>query len=110
MALQRTAVGLESVAVVPGAFMALRRPPRDGRPPGAAANTAARVRWRLLQVVLLLQGLVAAPLAWLPRLGDLRVTVTFAEHRQPPARIRLQRDEATIFVHWRRRDRSRRAR
>jgi protein-L-isoaspartate(D-aspartate) O-methyltransferase len=111
VALQRTAVGLESVAVVPGAFMALRRPPRGGRPPGAAANTAARVRWRLLQVLLLLQGLAAAPLAWLPGLGDLRVTVTFAEHRQPPAaRIRLQRDEATIFVHWRRRDRSRRAR
>jgi protein-L-isoaspartate(D-aspartate) O-methyltransferase len=108
MALQRTAVGLESVAVVPGAFMALRRPPRDGRLPGAAAHTAARARWRLLQMLLLFQGL-AAPLAWLPRLGDLRVTVTFAEHQQPPARIRLRRDEATVSVHWRR-DRSRRAR
>jgi protein-L-isoaspartate(D-aspartate) O-methyltransferase len=109
VALRRTEVGLESVAVVPGAFMALRQPPRDGRLPDAAARTAARVRWRLLQVLLLLRGL-AAPLAWLPRLGDLHVAVSFAEHQEPPARIRLRRGEATILLHWRRRDRSRRAR
>jgi protein-L-isoaspartate(D-aspartate) O-methyltransferase len=42
VALQRTAVGLESVAMVPGAFMALRRPPGTRRVPGAAARSANR--------------------------------------------------------------------
>ena len=120
-ALRRTEVGLESVGVVPGAFMALHRPPGDGRLPGAAACNVERrpsgilgapasgARWRLLQVLLLLRGL-AVPLAWLPRLGDLRVTVTFTEPQERRAGIRLRRDEATIFVQWRRRDRSRGAR
>jgi protein-L-isoaspartate(D-aspartate) O-methyltransferase len=124
VALRRTAVGLESVAVVPGAFMPLRRPPGDGRLPGAAARAAARrapgivgaaggalggARWRLLQVLLLLLRGLTAPLGWLLRLGDLRVTVAFAERQGPSAGIRLRREEATIFVQWRR-DRSRRGR
>jgi protein-L-isoaspartate(D-aspartate) O-methyltransferase len=40
--LRRTAVGLESVAVVPGAFMGLRRPLGSGRAAGAAAGGAKR--------------------------------------------------------------------
>jgi protein-L-isoaspartate(D-aspartate) O-methyltransferase len=123
VALRRTAAGLESVAVVPGAFMALRRSPGNGQLPGPAVRAAARrppgivgsaatgalgsARWRLLQVLLLLWQGLTAPLAWLPRLGDLRVTVTFAEYQEPRAGVRLHRDEGTIFVQWRRRDRSR---
>jgi hypothetical protein len=57
-----------------------------------------------------LRGLTA-PLAWLPRLGDLRVAVTFVEHQKPSGGLRLRRDGATIFLTWhRRRGRSRRAR
>jgi protein-L-isoaspartate(D-aspartate) O-methyltransferase len=126
--LRRTAVGLESVAVVPGAFMRLRRPPGTGRVRGAAARGAKRrppgtlgpaargalsgAAWRLLQPLLLvvLRGLTA-PLAWLPRVGDLRVAVTFAECQGSSAGLRLRRDEATIFLKWhRQRGRSRRAR
>jgi protein-L-isoaspartate(D-aspartate) O-methyltransferase len=125
VALRRTALGLESVAVVPGAFMVLRRSPGDGRPRGTAARVAGsrpsglvgtasgalgRVWWPLQQLLLLLHQGLTAPLAWLPRLGDLRVMVTFAEYQEPRAGIRLRRDEATIFLHWRRRDRSQGAR
>jgi protein-L-isoaspartate(D-aspartate) O-methyltransferase len=116
VALRRTAVGLESVAMVPGAFMALRRPPGTGRVPGAAARSADRrspatlgaaargtlrgaVR-RLLQPLLLV---VLYGLAWLPGLGDLRVAVTFAEHKGSSAGLRLRRDEATILLTWHRR-------
>jgi protein-L-isoaspartate(D-aspartate) O-methyltransferase len=125
VALQRTAWGLESVAMAPGAFMALRRPPGTRRVPGAAARSATRRRpgtlgaaargglsgaaRRLLQPLLLvvLYGLTA-PLAWLPGLGDLRVAVTFAEHQGSSAGLRLRRDEATIFLTLhRRRGRSR---
>jgi protein-L-isoaspartate(D-aspartate) O-methyltransferase len=127
VALRRTTLGLESVAVIPGAFMTLRRPAAGGgRSPGAAAHVAGRrpprivgaaasgalggVPWRLMQMLLLLRGLIA-PLAWLLRLGDLRVTVTFAERQRPSAGIRLRTDEATIVVQWhRQRDRARRAR
>jgi hypothetical protein len=51
---------------------------------------------------LLLVGLrgLTAPLAWLARLGDLRVAATAAEHQQPSAGLRLRRDEATILVWW----------
>jgi hypothetical protein len=126
VALRRTEVGLESVAVVPGAFMALRRSPGDGRLPDSAVRAAARrppgivgaaaigalssARWRLLQVLLLLWHGLTAPLAWLPRLGNLRVTLIFAEYQEPRAGVRLRRDEATIFVQWRRRGGSRRGR
>jgi protein-L-isoaspartate(D-aspartate) O-methyltransferase len=123
--LRRTTVGLESLAVVPGAFMALRRPPGTGRmaargakcrPPatlaaaarGALSGPAGRLLQPLLLVVL--RGLTA-PLAWLSRLGDLRVAVTFAERQASSAGLRLRRDEATIFLQWhRQRGRSRRAR
>jgi hypothetical protein len=116
VALRRTAVGLESVAMVPGAFMALRRPPGTRRVPGAAAGSANRRRpgtgaaargilsgaaRRLLQPLLLvvLYGLTA-PLAWLPGLGELRVVVTYADQQQPGAGLVLRRDEATIFLTW----------
>lgn len=116
--LRRTALGLESVAVVPGAFMGLRRPSGTGRavgaaagggnrqPPGAVAAACGALRravGRLLQPFLLvgLRGLTA-PLAWLARLGGLRVTATFAEHPQPSAGLRLRRDEAMIVVQWHR--------
>jgi protein-L-isoaspartate(D-aspartate) O-methyltransferase len=122
VALRRTALGLESMAVVPGAFMALRRSSGDSRPLGTAPPAArsrpsglvatasgalGRARWPLQQLFLLLHQGLTAPLAWLPRLGDLRVMVTFAEHQGPRAGIRLRRDEATIFVQWRWRARSR---
>jgi protein-L-isoaspartate(D-aspartate) O-methyltransferase len=125
--LRRTALGLESVAVVPGAFMGLRRPWGSGRAAGAAAGGAKRqapgavaaargapsgVVGRLLQPLLLvvLRG-VTAPLAWVARLGDLRVAATVAEHQQPSAGLRLRRDEATILVQWHRQwGRPRRAR
>jgi protein-L-isoaspartate(D-aspartate) O-methyltransferase len=112
VALQRTAVGLESVAVVPGAFMALRRPPGDPerRPPGIVGAVASGARWRLLRALLLLWQGLTVPLAWLPRVGDLRIVVTFGEHHERRAGIRLRRDAATIFVQWRRRDRPRGAR
>jgi hypothetical protein len=55
-----------------------------------------------LQVLLLLLRGLTAPLGWLLRLGDLRVTVAFAERQGPSAGIRLRREEATIFVQWRR--------
>jgi protein-L-isoaspartate(D-aspartate) O-methyltransferase len=128
VALQRTAWGLDSVAVVPGAFMALRRLPGTRRVPGAAARSANRQRpgtlgaaargavsgaaRRLLQPLLLvvLYGLTA-PLAWLPGLGELRVVVTYADQQQPSAGLRLRRDEATILLTWHpRRGYSRRAR
>jgi protein-L-isoaspartate(D-aspartate) O-methyltransferase len=127
VALRRTAVGLESVAMVPGAFMALRRLPGTGRGLGAAARGANRWRpetgaaargavsgaaRRLLQPLLLvvLYGLTA-PLAWRPGLGQLRVVVTYRDQQQPSAGLRLRRDEATVLLTWhRRRDRSRRAR
>jgi protein-L-isoaspartate(D-aspartate) O-methyltransferase len=117
VALRRTAVGLESVAMVPGAFMALRRPPGTRRVPGAAARSANRqppgtvsaaarstlsgAARRLLQPLLLvvLYGLTA-PLAWLPGLGELRVVVTYADQQQPSAGLRLCRDEATILLKW----------
>jgi protein-L-isoaspartate O-methyltransferase len=127
VALRRTAWGLESVAMVPGAFMALRRLPGTRRGPGAAARGARRWRpetgaaargavsgaaRRLLQPLLLvvLYGLTA-PLAWRPGLGRLRVVVTYAGQQQPSAGLRLCRDEATVLLTWhRRRGRSRRAR
>jgi protein-L-isoaspartate(D-aspartate) O-methyltransferase len=40
--LRRTAVGLESVAVVPGAFMGVRRPLGSGRAAGAVAGATCR--------------------------------------------------------------------
>jgi|Tabmets5t2r1_1033131.scaffolds.fasta_scaffold14783_1 protein-L-isoaspartate(D-aspartate) O-methyltransferase len=112
--LRRTNVGLESVAMVPGAFMALRRPTGTGRVPGAVARGVKRqpsgtvgaapgalrgVVRRLLQPLLLvvLRGLTA-PLAWLSRLGNLHVAVVFAEPQQPSAGLRLRRDEAMIFL------------
>jgi protein-L-isoaspartate(D-aspartate) O-methyltransferase len=128
VALRRAAVGLESVAMVPGAFMALRRPPGTRRVPGAAARSANRqppgtlsaaargtlsgAARRLLQPLLLvmLYGLTA-PLAWLPGLGELRVVVTYADQQQSSAGLRLCRDEATILLKWHpRQGHSRRAR
>jgi protein-L-isoaspartate(D-aspartate) O-methyltransferase len=113
VALRRTAVGLESVAMVPGAFMALRRPPATRRVPGVAARSAssrrpgtlggaARGAARRLLQPLLLMGLygLTAPLAWLPGLGELRVVVTYADQQQPGAGLRLCRDEATILLTW----------
>jgi protein-L-isoaspartate(D-aspartate) O-methyltransferase len=128
VALRRTAVGLESVAMVPGAFMALRRPPGPRRVPGAAARSANRrppatlgaaargavsgAARRVLQPLLLvvLYGLTA-PLAWRPGLAELRVVVTYAGQQQPGAGLRLRRDEATILLTWHpRRGRLRRTR
>jgi protein-L-isoaspartate(D-aspartate) O-methyltransferase len=117
VALQRTPVGLESVATVPGAFMALRRPQGTRRVPGATARSANRrppgtlgaaargalsgAARRLLQPLLLvvLYGLTA-PLAWLPGVGELRVVVTYAHQQQPRVGLRLRRDAATILLTW----------